>query len=159
MSESLLLQIVVTINGKRAKALVENNCTTMLVTTGVTNSWSGASNIRVVDGREVKCCEESDAKIVVRNIPLQLRVIVLDKLVAGIDVILGLDPIDQLGRDTIAMGLVKFGNQYVTKMVRGANSNDTIQWYHPMIPYLKSQAIPDWRWGPFELILMVTSAQ
>ena len=51
----------------------------------------------------------------------------LDKLVAGIDVILGLDAIDRLGGATIAKGQVKFGNQYVTKMARGANSNDTIQ--------------------------------
>ena len=36
--ESLLLQIVVTINGKRAKALVDIGCTTTLVMTGITDS-------------------------------------------------------------------------------------------------------------------------
>ena len=41
--------------------------------------------------------------------------------------LLGLDAIDQLGGAIITKGQVKFGNQYVTKMVRGANSNDTIQ--------------------------------
>ena len=101
----------------------------MFVTTGVAEPWSGASNIRAVDDREVKCCGETDAKIVVRNIPL--RVIVLDKLIAGIDVILGLDAIDRLGGATIAKGQVKFRNQYVTKMARGANSNDIIQLTKP----------------------------
>ena len=75
---------------------------------GVTNIWSRASNIWAVDGREVKCCGETDAKIVDRNIPLWLHVIVLDKLVTGIDVILGLDTIDRLGGATIAKGQVKF---------------------------------------------------
>ena len=85
----------------------------MFVLTGVTNSWSGASNIRAVDSREVKCFGETDAKIVVRNIPLQLRVIVLDKLVAGIDVILGLDAVDWLEGSTIAKSQVDFerGNE------------------------------------------------
>ena len=118
--ESLLPQIVVTINGKRAKAIVDNGCTTMLVTTGVADSWSRTSNIRVVDGREVKCCGENDAKIMVRNILQQLRVIVLDKLIAGIDMIRCLDAIHRLGRATIAKGQVKFGNHYITKIARGS---------------------------------------
>ena len=63
----------------------------------------------------------------VRNILLQLQVIVLDKLVTGMDVILGLDVIDWLGGTTVAKSQVKFENQYITKMARGANSNDTIQ--------------------------------
>ena len=49
--ESLLPQIVVTVNGKRAKAFIDTSYTTMLVMTGVADSWSGASNIRVVDDR------------------------------------------------------------------------------------------------------------
>ena len=61
----------------------------------------------------------------VRNIPLQLQVTVLDKLIAEIDMILGLDAIDWLGGATIAKGQVKLRNQYVTKMASGVNSNDT----------------------------------
>ena len=99
--------------------------------TGVANPWRGASNIRTVDSWEVKCCGETDAKIVIRNI---LLVIVLDKLITGIKVILGLDAINQLEEATIAKGQVKFRNQYVTKMARGANSNDTIQLTKPK-PY------------------------
>ena len=129
--ESLLSQIVVTVNRKRVKALVDTGCTTTHVTTGVADSWSGASNIRVVDGREVKCCGETDSKIVVKNTLQRLRVIVLDKLIAGINVLLGLDAIDQLGRATIVKRQVKFGNQHETKKERGANSNNTIQLTKP----------------------------
>ena len=114
---------------ERAKTLVDTGCITMLVKTGVADSWSGANNIRTVDSREVKCSGETDTKIVVRNILLWLQVIVVDKL-KGID-ILGLDAIDRLGGATTAKGQVKFGNQYITKMARGANSNDTIQLTKP----------------------------
>lgn len=79
-------KIVVTINEKRTRILVDTRCTTMLVTTNIANSWSSTSNIKAVDGREVKCCEEADAEIMMRNMPLQLKVIVLNKLIAGIDV-------------------------------------------------------------------------
>ena len=41
--------------------------------------------------------------------------------------LLGLDAIDWVGGAIIAYGQVKFGNQYITKMTKGANSNDTIQ--------------------------------
>ena len=64
----------------------------------------GASSIRVVDGKEIKCCGEIDAKILVRTIPLRLRVIVLDKLVAGIDMLLGWDTRDRLGGAAIGKG-------------------------------------------------------
>ena len=94
---SLLPQIVVTVNGKKVRALVDTGCTTTLVWASVIEYWEGASNVRAVDGREVRCCGETFAKIVVRNIPQQFRVIVLEKLVTGIDVILGLDVIDRLG--------------------------------------------------------------
>lgn len=102
----MLPQIVVTVNGKRARALVDTSCTTTLVTTSITKDWNGASNIRAVDGRDVKCCGETNAEIIVRNIPLRLRVIELDTFVAGIEVILGLDTINRLGGVTIAKGEV-----------------------------------------------------
>ena len=49
--ESLLTQIVVTINGKRAKTLVDTGCTSMLVMTGVADFSSRANNIRAVDSK------------------------------------------------------------------------------------------------------------
>ena len=39
MPESLLPQVVVAVNGKRAKALVDTGCTTMLVKTGVAEQY------------------------------------------------------------------------------------------------------------------------
>ena len=127
---SLLPQIVVTVNGKKARALVDIGCTITLIRASVAEFWEGASNVRAVDGREVKCCGETVAKIVVRNIPLQVRVIVLEKLVTGIDVILGLDVIDRLGGATIAKGQMKFGRQGTVRVVR-ASCKDTVQPKNP----------------------------
>ena len=47
------------------------------------------------------CYGETVAKIVVRNILLQVQVIVQENLVTRIDAILGLDVIDRLGGATI----------------------------------------------------------
>ena len=63
----------------------------------------------------------------------------MDKLVAGIDVILGLDSIEQLGGATITKSQVKFRNQFITKMARGVNSNDTIQPIKPRPCQIKDE--------------------
>ena len=124
--ESLLPEIVVTVNGKKARALVDTGCMTTLVRASVAEFWEGTSNVRVVDGREVRCCGETVAKIVVRNILLQVQVIGLEKLITGIDVILSLDVIDWLGGATIAKGQVMFGRQDAARVVR-VSSKDTVQ--------------------------------
>ena len=159
MPGSLLPQIVVTVNGKKARALVDTGCTTTLVRAIVAEFWEGASNVRAVDGREVRCCRETVAKIIVRNIPLQTRVIVLEKLVTGIDMILGLDVIDWLGGATIAEGQVMFGRQDAARVVR-ASSNDTGQPTKPKLFQVEDEDflahfdsakwLVEWRWtaGP-----------
>ena len=63
----------------------------------------------------------------------------MDKLVAGINVVLARDAIDWLGGATIATSQVKFGNQYVTKMARGANSDDSIQPTKPRLCQIENE--------------------
>lgn len=75
----------------------------------------------------MECCGEADAEIVVRNMPLRLRVIVLDRLISGIDVVLGLDAIDRLGGAIIAKGQVKFGNQSAPGVTGSVTRGDTNQ--------------------------------
>ena len=156
---SFLPQIVVTINGKKTRALVDTGCTTTLVRASVAEFWEGANTVRVVDGRKVRCCGETVTKIAVRNIPLQVQVIVLEKLVTGIDVILGLDVIDRLGGASIAKGQVRFERQDAARVVR-ASSNDTVQPTKPKPFQIEDEDfrahfdsdkwLEEWRWttGP-----------
>ena len=128
---------------------------TTLVRVSVAEFWEEASNVRAVDGRKVRCCGETVTKIVVRNIPLQVRVIVLEKLVTGIEVILGLDVIDRLGGATIAQGQVWFGRHDAAKVVR-ASSNDTVQLTKPRLFQVEDEDfrahfdadkwLVEWRW-------------
>lgn len=65
--------------------------------------------------------------------------IVLNRLIAGIDVVLGLDVIDRLGGATIAKGKVKFGNQSAPRMTRSATRNNTIQPSKPRLCLLEDE--------------------
>lgn len=58
----------------------------------------------------MECCGQANAEIVVRNMQLRLRMIVLNKLIVGIDMVLDLDMIDRLRGAKIAKDQVKFGN-------------------------------------------------
>ena len=56
---SLLPQIVVTVNRKKARALVDIGCMTTLIRASVAEFLEGSSSVRAVDGREVRCCGET----------------------------------------------------------------------------------------------------
>ena len=111
-----LAELVVTVNGRRARAFADTGCTTTLLARNIARSWSGASNIRAVDGREVKCLGETTAEVIVRGIPIVLRALVVDHLVGGVDVVLGMKAINQLGGGTFKDGQVTFGRCSATGM-------------------------------------------
>lgn len=77
--------------------------------------------------------------------------IVPNRLIAGIDVVLGLDVIDRLGGATIAKGQAKFGNQSASKMTRSATRNNTIQPSKPRLCLIEHEE--------FWPILMVINGQ
>lgn len=66
------------------------------MTPKVTTKWKGTSSDWVVDGRGIKCKDNSDEEIVVRGTTLRLRATVINHVVDGIEVVMGMDVIECL---------------------------------------------------------------
>lgn len=61
------------------------------------------------DGREVKCNGTSIVRLMVRGMSLTIQAIVINKIVTGVDVVLGMDAIARLGGVTVHRNSVRFG--------------------------------------------------
>ena len=57
-----------------------------------------------VDEREIRCEGTRDVELIVQGVRLKIRAIVLGRNVDGVDVVIGMDVISQLGCVTIACG-------------------------------------------------------
>ena len=91
-------------NGRKLRALVDTSCTTTLVTSEITEDWNGKSRITLVDSRHVDCKGISWVKLVVGGMKLNIDAVVM---VEGIDLVMGMDSIRQLGGVLIDFGATK----------------------------------------------------
>lgn len=58
------------------------------------------------DGREVKCKGECWIELVVDGMHLGVEAVVIDDIVNGVDVVMGMDIVERLGGVTISKGTV-----------------------------------------------------
>ncbi|KAF2349045.1 hypothetical protein FHG87_020199 [Trinorchestia longiramus] len=73
--------------------------------------YDGDASTSAFDGRKVKCKVAKRVKIVVQGgVPVITKAVVSDRLVDGVDVVLGTDVIDRLGGATVKRGKVEFGS-------------------------------------------------
>ena len=91
---------------------MDTGCSTTVVTPRLANGCSGNSSMVAFDGREVPCRGMSLAQVVVRGVPVGVRAIVADKILDGVDLVMGMDAIEQLGGVTVAGGEVTFGKPH-----------------------------------------------
>ena len=107
--------VAVNINGCFRRALVDTRCTTTIVhSTVVAERRSGSSYVIAFDGSVVQCKESGGLEITVGEVTITVDAIVVERIVKGVDVVLGLDAITQLGGVTIYNGMIKFGHVHVT---------------------------------------------
>ena len=96
-------------NSRILRALVDIGCTTTLVTLEIVEDWNRKSRITVVDGRDVDCKGISLVKLVVSGMKLNINAVVIDRMVEGIGLVMGMDAISQLGGVLINDDRVNFG--------------------------------------------------
>ena len=84
-------------NGRKLRALVDTGYTTTLVTLEITEEWNGKSRMTVVHGRDVDCKGISLVKLVVCRMKLNINAVVMDRMVEGINLVMGMDAICHLG--------------------------------------------------------------
>lgn len=90
---------------KEVRALVDSGCSTTIVVSRLVPECEGEeSRLVAVDGREIVCEGERNVELMVQGIQLGVKAIILRKLIDGIDVVLGMDVISQLGGVVIGSG-------------------------------------------------------
>ena len=112
MARSLPL-INVEVNGHTATALVDTGCMTTLVDASIVKECNGVSYVTAFNNVSVKCRGWCKVKLLVRGTEVVVEAIVTEHLVAGIQVVLGMDIINQLGGVSIMGGVVRFGQKSV----------------------------------------------
>lgn len=90
---------------REVRALVDTGCSTTVLASRLVPKCEGrGSSLMTVDGREIVCEGEGTVELTVQGIRLLVKTIVLGRLVDGVDIVLGMDVINQLGGVAIAGG-------------------------------------------------------
>ena len=75
---------------------------------------SRCGTVKAVDGRDIKCKGARQVEIKVRGVRVKVEAILMNRIIAGIDVIIGMDIINEMGGVTIKKAEVKFGDVHCT---------------------------------------------
>ena len=78
------------------RALVDTGCTTTMVRSSLVGELIGESWMSAFDGRKVRCGEERPANLEVRGTPVEVSAVAIEHLVGDLDIVLGMDVIEQL---------------------------------------------------------------
>ena len=105
-------------------ALVDTGCTTTMVKTHLVAGWNGNGRVVAFDGRNVKCCGTSNVQLELEGRQLNVEAIVNDHLVPGVEAIIGMDVIWQLGGVTVSEDGVKFGTVRGAATVRSSKDRE-----------------------------------
>lgn len=117
---SSLPVVDVQVGGRWSKALVDTGCSTTVMSTRVAGKCEGVDyRLMTVGGDEIRCEGMKEVKLTIRGDVLTVNVIVLEKLIGGIDVVMGMDVIVRLGGIRVVGGRVPvmFGKE-ADKVVR-----------------------------------------
>ena len=79
--------------GREVRALVDTGCTTTMVRFNLVGERVGESWMSAFDGRKMRCGRERPVNLEVRGTPVEVSAVAIEHL----DVVLGMDVIEQLG--------------------------------------------------------------
>ena len=104
------VMIDVVVSGKRCKALVDSGCSQTIVSSDLCGNVSGRREIEAVDGRIIRCSGEASVIICIGESEHTVMSLIMSNMVQGVDVIIGLDLILELGGMSVTKSGVVFGN-------------------------------------------------
>ena len=102
--------IEVVVNNMVMTTLVDTGCTTTLINSRLMSGCSRCSTLKAVDGRDIKCKGARQVEIKVSGVHVQVGAILNNCIIDGINVIIGMDIINEMGGVTIKEVEVKFGD-------------------------------------------------
>lgn len=103
--------IKIAVGGKRRRAIVDTGCSNTMIRVGLVDTWEGEICTKAFDGRVVKGKGAADVELVIDGQKVTTRSTVVDRLVADVDVVIGMDVIRRLGGVKVGQDTVKFGNR------------------------------------------------
>ena len=105
-----LPMISLIVNGNKVKALVDTGCSITMIEEKAIGKYDVCSDrITAFDGNSVICRGRSVKQLTVGHQTISVEVIVVDKLLDGVDVVLGMDSIELLGGVCVYKENVVFG--------------------------------------------------
>ena len=107
--------VQVMVNGRLAHALVDTGCTTTMVHDKLVDSAKGEAVMVAFDGREVVCKGMMWVNLQIGEKVISQEVTVVENIVKGVEVVLGMDVIGRLGGIQVKNGEVEFGTCAMTK--------------------------------------------
>ena len=97
-------------NNTGMTALVDTGCTTTLINSRLMSGCGRCGTVKAVDGRDLKCKGARQVEIKVCGVRVKVEAILMNRIIDGIDVIIGMDVINVMGGVTIKKAEVKFGD-------------------------------------------------
>ena len=88
--------------------LVDIGCTTTLINSRVMSGCGRCGTVKAVDGRDIKCKGARQVEIKIRGVLVKVEAILMNRIIDRIDVIIGMDVINEMGGVTIKKAEVKF---------------------------------------------------
>ena len=140
--------IDVMINGKAAIALVDSGCTSTMVRSNMVDGWSGECSVKAFDGYKVKGLGFSNPTITIDGNSFKTNVMVVEKIVEGFDIVMGMDLILKLGGMRIAItGEVEFGKHIcATNVCEVSSTLDEIDDKDFVARFVEDHWIVSWKW-------------
>ena len=97
------------VGGGAVRALVDTGCMTKMVRFSLVRERVGESWMSAFDGRKVRCGGERPMNLEVGGTPVEVSAVAIEHLVGDLDVVFGMDVIEQLGGVMVRNDGVDFG--------------------------------------------------
>ena len=113
--------IEVVVNNTVMTALVDTGCTTTLINSRLMSGCGRRGTVKAVDGRDIKCKGARQVEIKVRGVRVKVEVILMNRIIDRVDVIIGMDVINEMGGVIIKKAEVKFGDVHCAMAAQWLN--------------------------------------
>ena len=115
--------VTATVNGRSVLALVDTGCSKSIVNSDVCDARGRACRVTTFEGGSVRCAGETVASLSVEGKEFKSQCLVVERLLDGIGLILGMDVIERLGGVVVCRGKAKFGASKCTDVANFAACN------------------------------------
>ena len=112
--------IDVSVSGRRVRGLLDTGCSRTIIKSCLASKWFGRSCVRAFDGFASECKGFAWVDVEVNGMLAKVKVIVAEKLIGGIDAVIGIDVMQQLGPIHFPGGTISLASSPAEKVSCGS---------------------------------------